>query len=175
VGLFLLFEKAFEASDAGLQVTVDCKVPGYDTLHLVDVFFDVLLLGADALRLCDELSFLIQEFRGLADVLDMFEPKLIFFFKKTVNFFVESEQIVVDLVGSVGALAKAKGHSQVVHFLFVVLGTHQNIGILLVLRLLLHHHLGLLDGRFSWLFLEAIFRARSFTLIVVWRFLLGRL
>lgn len=90
MGLFLLFQKAFEASDSCLQVPVNCKVPGYNTLHLVNVFFDVLLFGADALRLCDELSFLIQEFRGLADIFDVLEPKLIFFFKKTVNFFVES-------------------------------------------------------------------------------------
>ena len=90
MGLFLLFQKAFEASDSGLQVPVNCKVPGYNTLHLVNVFFDVLFFGADALRLCDELSFLIQEFRGLADIFDVLEPKLIFFFKKTVNFFVES-------------------------------------------------------------------------------------
>lgn len=156
MSLFLFFQQPFEASDTGLQVAIYLQIPGYNTLHLVDVLFDVLFFGSDALRLCNQLAFLVEEFGCLADVFDVFEPKLVFFFKKTVDFFMESKQIVVDLVGRLTALAKAKGHSQVVHFLFMMLRTHHSIVILVVLHLRLHH-LCLLNWRFSWLFLEPIF------------------
>ena len=92
--LFLFLQMFFEFCQSSLQVTIDFNVSCHNSLHTPHILVNIVFNRAYSLHIRYQLTFFSKQLSGFFKVLKVAVKEFFLFFYNSVDFFVESKELL---------------------------------------------------------------------------------